>query len=164
MNLSEMKRIAHTMVEHGGLLPEFVTDDFEFTIVAHPTSHPAAGRPQSASEILPGLERARDLFRYPDEYGPGDGLKTIVRSITAEGDRVVVEAETHAVPRANPADRYTNFNVAIYVFRDGKVAQARIYEDTAYVQTQLPDALIDSIAGRRPIGGDRPYTEDTPRA
>jgi ketosteroid isomerase-like protein len=134
MDVSEIKRIAQTMAEKGGLVPELVTDDFEFTIVAHPTSHPAAGRPHPASEILPGLERARELFRYPDEYGQGDGLKTIVRSITAEGNRVVVEAETHAVPRASPADTYTNYTVAIYVFRDGKVAQARIYEDTAYVQ------------------------------
>lgn len=151
MDLSEMKRIAQTLVDNGGLVPELVTDDFTFTIVAHPSSHPAAGRPQPASAILPGLERTRDMFRYPDEYGPGDGLKTIVHSMTAEGDRVVVESETHAVPRANPAERYTNYNVAIYVFRDGKVAQARIYEDTAYVQRQLPDGLIDAIAGRRPI-------------
>ena len=145
MDLSEMKRIAQTMVEHGGVVPELVTDDFEFTIVAHPTSHPAAGRPLPASQVLPGLERARKLLRYPDEYGQGDGLKTIVRSITAEGDRVVVEVETHAVPRANPADRYTNYNVAIYVFRDGKVAQARIYEDTAYVQAF--ERLRQAIAG-----------------
>lgn len=134
MDLSEMKRIAQTMVENGGLVPELITDDFEYIIVAHPTSHPAAGRPHPASEVLPGLERAKEMLRYPDEYGQGDGFKGIVRSITAEGDRVVVEVETHAVPRANPADRYTNYNVAIYVFRDGKVAQARIYEDTAYVQ------------------------------
>jgi ketosteroid isomerase-like protein len=134
MDLAQMKRIARTMAESGGLVPEFLTDDFEFIVVAHPTSHPGAGRSHPASEILPGLERARQLLRYPDEYGPGDGLKAIVRSMTAEGDRVVVEVETHAVPRANPANRYINYNVAIYVFRDGKVAQARIYEDTAYVQ------------------------------
>jgi ketosteroid isomerase-like protein len=138
------------VAENGGLVPEFVTDDFEFTIVADPTSHPAAGRHLAAIEVLPGLERARKLLRYPDEYGPGDGLKTIVRSLTAEGDRVVVEVETHAVPRANPAERYTNYNVAIYVFRDGKVARARIYEDTAFVQTQLPRGLIDTIAARQP--------------
>jgi ketosteroid isomerase-like protein len=134
MDLSEMKRIAQTMVEKGGVVPELVTDDFEFTIVAHPTSHPAAGRPHPASEILHGLERGNEVFRYPDEYGQGDGFKAIVRSITAEGDRVVVEAETHAVTRAKPADRYTNYTVAIYVFREGRVAQARVYEDTAFVQ------------------------------
>jgi ketosteroid isomerase-like protein len=134
MDLSEMKRIARTMVESGGLVPDLVTDDFAFTVVAHPTSHPAAGRSHPASDILPGLERVKETLRYPDEYGSGDGFKTVVRSITAEGDRVVVEAETHAVPRANPDLRYTNYNVAIYVFREGKVAQARIYEDTAYVQ------------------------------
>ena len=145
MDLHDMKRIAQKMAEHGGLLAEFVTHDFEFTVVAHPTSHPAAGRPLPASEILAGLQRARELLRYPDEYGPGDGFKTIVRSITAEGDRVVVEAETHAVPRANPADRYTNYTVAIYVFRDGKVAQARIYEDTAFVQRF--ERLRQAIAG-----------------
>jgi len=134
MDLSEMKRIARTMAETGGIVPELVTDDFEFTVVAHPTSHPAAGRPHPASVVLAGLERAREVFRYPDEHGQGDGFKTIVHSITAEDDRVVVEVESQAVPRANPAGRYINHNVAIYVFRDGKVAQARIYEDTAYVQ------------------------------
>lgn len=134
MEPADMKRIARTMAESGGLVPELVTDDFEFIVVAHPTSHPAAGRPHPASEILSGLERAREMLRYPDEYGPGDGFKAIVRSITAEGDRVVVEAETHAVPRAHPSDRYTNYTVAIYVFREGRVAQARVYEDTAFVQ------------------------------
>jgi ketosteroid isomerase-like protein len=134
MDLTEMKRIAGTMVESGGLVPELVTDDFEFTVVAHPTSHPAAGRPHPASEILSGLGRATEMMRYPDEHGPGDGFKAIVRSITAEDDRVVVETETHAVLRANPAHRYTNYSVAVYVLRDGKVAQARIYEDTAYAQ------------------------------
>jgi ketosteroid isomerase-like protein len=139
MDPSAMKRIAQAMIENGGLVPDLVTDDFEFIVVAHPTSHPSAGRALAASEVLPGLERARAMLRFPDEYGHGDGLKTIVRSMTAEGDRVVVEAETHAVSRANPADRYTNYSVAIYVFRDGKVAQARIYEDTAYVQMFASD-------------------------
>ena len=134
MDLDDMKRIAQRMVENGGLVPELVTDDFEFTVEAHPSSHPAAGRPHPASEILSGLERVEEIFRYPDEYGPGDGLKTIIRSMTAQDDRVVVEAETHAVLRANPAARYTNYIVAIYVFRDGKVARARIYEDTAFLQ------------------------------
>jgi ketosteroid isomerase-like protein len=134
MDLDDMKRIAQAMVENGGLVPGLVTDDFEYTIVAHPSSHPAAGRPHPASEVLAGLDRAGEMLRYPDEYGPGDGLKTIIRSMTADDDRVVVEAETHAVPRANPGGRYTNYIVAIYVFRDGKVARARIYEDTAFWQ------------------------------
>ncbi len=133
MDLDDMKRIAQAMAENG-VHPGLITDDFEYTIEAHPSSHPAAGRPHSASEILSGLERAKEVFRYPDEYGPGDGLKTIIRSMTAEDDRVVVETETHAVPRANPAGRYTNYIVAIYVFRDGRVARARIYEDTAFWQ------------------------------
>jgi ketosteroid isomerase-like protein len=133
MDLDDMKRTARTMAENG-VDPALVTDDFEYTLEAHPSSHPAAGRPHSAREILSGLDRANEAFRYPDEYGPGDGFKTVIRSITAEGDRVVVETETHAVPRANPAGRYTNYIVAIYVFRDGKVARARIYEDTAFWQ------------------------------
>jgi ketosteroid isomerase-like protein len=129
MDLDEMKRMAQTMAEIG-VDPGLVTGDFEYTIEAHPS----AGRPHSAGEILSGLERAGEVFRYPDEYGPGDGFKTIVRSMTAEDDRVVVETETHAVPRANPARRYTNYIVAVYVFREGKVARARIYEDTAFWQ------------------------------
>lgn len=152
MDLAEMKRIARRMADHGGLDPELITDDFEFTIVAHPTSHAVAGRPLRASEVLPGLKRAREMLRYPDEYGPGDGFKTVVRSMTAEGDLVVVEAETHAVPRANPTARYSNQNVAIYRFRDGKVAEARIYEDTARAQAFERDShLLSEIrTGARP--------------
>lgn len=134
MDLDDMKRIAQAMVENGGVAPGLVTEDFEFTIEAHASSHPGAGRAHPASEILSGLESAKQAFRYPDEYGPGDGFKNIIRSMTAEDDRVVIEAETHGVPRANPAASYTNYTVAIYVFRDGKVARARIYEDTAFVQ------------------------------
>lgn len=134
MDLGEMKRVARSMAESGGVVPELITGDFEFTVVAHPASHPAAGRSHTGGDLVRGLERTKEVFRYPEEYGPGEGLKTIVRSLTAEGDRVVVEAETHAVPKANPAGRYTNYTVAIYAFRDGKVASARIYEDTAYVQ------------------------------
>jgi hypothetical protein len=78
-----MKRIAQKMVENGGVAPGLVTEDFEFTVEAHPSSHPAAGRPHPASEILSGLESAKEVFRYPDEYGPGDGFKNIIRSMTA---------------------------------------------------------------------------------
>lgn len=153
MDLSEMKRIAQAMVEGGGLVPELATDDFEFAVEAHPSSHPAAGRPRSAGEMLYGLERAKERFRYPDEYGPGDGFKSIIRSMTAEDDRVVVESETHAVPRANPAGRYTNYTVAIFVFRDGKVARARFYEDTAFVQAFErgdPTAISEVNTAREP--------------
>lgn len=133
-NLEDMKRVARAMTESGGVARGLVTDDFEFTVEAHPSSHPAAGRPHAASEILAGLESVEEMFRYPDEFGPGEGFKTVVRSMTAEDDRVVVETETHAVLRDNPARRYTNYSVAIYMFRDGKVARARIYEDTAFLQ------------------------------
>jgi ketosteroid isomerase-like protein len=149
MDLDEMKRMAQAMTE-SGVDPGLVTGDFEYTIEAHPSSHPAAGRPHSAGEILAGLEHAKEVFRYPDEYGPGDGFKTIIRSMTAEDDRVVVETETHAVPRANPAGRYTNYIVAVYVFRDGKVARARIYEDTAFWQAFQrgdPEAMSAINAG-----------------
>ena len=134
MDQADMKRIAQTMVENGGFDPKLVTEDFEFSIEAHPTSHVAAGRPHPASEMVPGLERLKELFRYPDEDGPGDGLKTIIRSLTAEEDRVVVEAITRGVPKADPSRLYVNYIAGVYVFRDGKVAKARVYEDTAFAQ------------------------------
>jgi len=40
-----MKLIARTMAENGGVAPGLVTDDFEFTVEAHPSSRPATGRP-----------------------------------------------------------------------------------------------------------------------
>jgi hypothetical protein len=46
-----MKRIAQTMAENGGLVPGLVTDDFEFTVEAHPSSHPVAGQAHPASVL-----------------------------------------------------------------------------------------------------------------
>jgi hypothetical protein len=68
MDVDDMKRMAQAMAENG-VHPGLVTDDFEYTIEAHPSSHPAAGRPHSAGEILAGLERAKEVFRYPTSTG-----------------------------------------------------------------------------------------------
>ena len=74
MDLDDMRRIAQTMAENG-LHPGLVTDDFEYTIEAHPSSHPAAGRPHPASEIL-RRARARQggsLFRLHPAPEPRAG-------------------------------------------------------------------------------------------
>lgn len=53
-----------------------------------------------------------------------------VLGVTAEGDRVAIEAEGHA--ELKDGRIYNNRYHYLFVFRDGKVAQAKLYNDTAH--------------------------------
>ncbi|WP_319449719.1 MULTISPECIES: nuclear transport factor 2 family protein [unclassified Mycobacterium] len=113
--------------------PEAVTDDFEFSIQADPSSHAAASRVLTRDALLPGLAATRETFRFPDDGPAGDGLRQTVRSITAEDDRVVVETVAEGVLKSDPTRKLKNRGVFVYEFRGDKVARLRVYEDTAYV-------------------------------
>jgi ketosteroid isomerase-like protein len=53
-----------------------------------------------------------------------------VLGVTAEGDRVAIEAEGHA--ELKDGRIYNNRYHYLFVFRDGKVCQAKLYNDTAH--------------------------------
>jgi uncharacterized protein (TIGR02246 family) len=63
------------------------------------------------------------------------GLRFSIRSLTAEGDRVAVEAESDGV-HASGRHYHNTYHFLIRV-RDGKIAELREYLDTALVQEVL---------------------------
>jgi ketosteroid isomerase-like protein len=128
--------------------PEAVTDDFEFSIQADPSSHAAANRVLTRDTLVAGLAATKNTFRYPDDGPAGDGLRQTVRSITAEDDRVVVETVAEGVLKSDPTRKLKNHGVFVYEIRDDKVARLRVYEDTAYVTAFWKDensAISDAV-------------------
>jgi ketosteroid isomerase-like protein len=66
-----------------------------------------------------------------------DGLKLIVHSIIAEGDRVAVECESYGV-LSGSGKVYNNTYTFQFIIRDGKIARIREYMDTEHVNDVLP--------------------------
>jgi ketosteroid isomerase-like protein len=62
----------------------------------------------------------------------GDGARMIIHGVTAEGDRVAVEAES-IFPLKN-GKTYNNTYHFMIGLRDGKVFSVREYNNTAYVR------------------------------
>jgi ketosteroid isomerase-like protein len=59
------------------------------------------------------------------------GIKVTIDTITAEGDRVIIEARGSARSKAGKA--YDNSYCIVITVRDGKIAQVREYLDTELV-------------------------------
>ena len=73
-----------------------------------------------------------------------DGFQPIIRTVTAEGDRVAVEWEGNAVLANGKA--YANQYLMLFTFRDGKICQVNEYFDT-----KLADEVMwPMVAGYRP--------------
>jgi ketosteroid isomerase-like protein len=53
-----------------------------------------------------------------------------VHGVTAEGDRVAIEAEGHA--ELTNGKTYRNRYHYLFIFRGGKICEARLYNDTAH--------------------------------
>jgi ketosteroid isomerase-like protein len=60
-----------------------------------------------------------------------DDVNMIVHGITAEGDRVAVEAEAHA--DLTNGKHYNNTYHFLFQFRDGKICHAKEYNNSAHV-------------------------------
>ena len=58
--------------------------------------------------------------------------KITVFGVTAEGDRVAIEAEGHA--ELTNGKVYRNRYHYLFFFRDGKICRAKLYNDTAHAQ------------------------------
>ena len=61
--------------------------------------------------------------------------KITVDGVTAEGDRVAIEAEGHA--ELTNGKIYRNRYHYLFVFRGGKICQVRLYNDTKHVADTL---------------------------
>lgn len=80
----------------------------------------------------------RGTFRSEDFLAVSRGFAAMfkrpstitVLGVTAEGDRVAIEAEGNA--ELNDGRFYRNRYHYLFKFRDGKVCEARLYNDTAH--------------------------------
>jgi ketosteroid isomerase-like protein len=82
------------------------------------------------------LSRA-EFMRLVERFGARlDGPVTLtIEGVTAEEDRVAVEAQAHA-PLKN-GKIYRNTYHFLFIFRDGKICRAKEYNDTFHVQEVL---------------------------
>jgi uncharacterized protein len=68
-----------------------------------------------------------------------NGFNISVLGMTAEGDRVAVEAESRSYTTANKL--YNNFYHFLFVFRDGKVILGREYTNPSHAIEVLGDVV-----------------------
>lgn len=88
-----------------------------------------------------GTHRFAGTFKGRDElvkqlFAPlgaelADGIKVHIDSLTAEGDRVVMEARGEALTKSGQS--YNNNYCIVVTLREGKVAQVREYLDSELV-------------------------------
>jgi ketosteroid isomerase-like protein len=68
-----------------------------------------------------------------------DGLKLTIKSLTAEGDHVVLEGESYAI--AANGNIYNNTYSYHFDIRDGKIQTVREYSDTHHGLTSVGDLM-----------------------
>jgi ketosteroid isomerase-like protein len=97
------------------------TDDFQFWF-------PGEGRGFQTRE------QCQETFASIFDIFP-EGLIFTLYEMTAEGDRVALEAESHGVHKSGK--NYNNHYHFLFRMRDGKIAEIREYGDTAHARSVL---------------------------
>jgi ketosteroid isomerase-like protein len=93
-----------------------------------------------ASDSVPGLKGIKSKAAFEEQcksFGsvvPG-GVKLTVKGMTAEGERVAVEAEVRAV--TSKGQNYNNLYHFLFEMRNGKVQAVKEYCDTLLVKETL---------------------------
>jgi ketosteroid isomerase-like protein len=77
-----------------------------------------------------------DLVKGIGENAP-NGIKITAGHITAEGDRVAMEAESYG--EISNGKVYNNFYHMLHTIRDGKLVSVKEYMDTQHVQDVFGD-------------------------
>jgi ketosteroid isomerase-like protein len=122
MSTEQNRKIAIAFVEsmpRTGIDGNVVTDDAQWWV-------PGTG----------WLSRAQ-FMKLVEGFGERvDGPVTLtVEGVTAEGDRVAVEAQAHAALKNGKI--YRNTYHFLFIFRDGKICQAKEYNDTLHAREVL---------------------------
>ncbi|CAA0120192.1 Uncharacterised protein [Mycolicibacterium vanbaalenii] len=126
MGIEQNKTIARELVlglspEHGDTAFDLLHEDAVWTVMAHPESFPVAGD-MAKAEFVEHIKRFRQAI-------PG-GIQITVTGVTAEGDRVAVEAESTAtLSNGRILNQFYHF---LFEIEDGEVRRAREYIDTAH--------------------------------
>jgi len=83
----------------------------------------APGRGEFGNDTFSKMARGfAGMFKSPS--------KITVHGVTAEGDRVAIEAQGHA--ELTNGKVYRNTYHYLFVFRDGKICQGKLYNDTKH--------------------------------
>ena len=126
MGIERNKRIARELVQglgshHGDTAFDLLHEDASWTVMAHPESFPVSGD-MAKAEFVEHIKRFRQAL-------PG-GIEITVTGVTAEGDRVAVEAEsTASMPNGRTLNQFYHF---LFEIEGDKVRRAREYIDTAH--------------------------------
>ena len=100
---------------------ELCTDDFVFWFPG------ANGGFQTREQCRKTFDSIFDIFP--------EGLIFTLYEMTAEGERVALEAESHGVHKSGK--QYNNHYHFLFRMRDGKIAEIREYADTAHARGVL---------------------------
>jgi ketosteroid isomerase-like protein len=90
------------------------------------------GSGRFSTEGAKPIERMKTVIVDPMPQFQGGGITFEVHALTAEGDRVAAEVETHAV--INGGRPYNNHYHMLFEIRDGRIAVIKEYTDTAYAR------------------------------
>jgi len=129
MGVEQNRQAALRMLEAVGArdvatLGDLMSDDATWWTIGRGPREAATPRADFL-ETLPAV--MGQLFAGP--------VRFTVKGVTAEGDRVAVEADSEA-ELAN-GKTYANLYHFLFVFQDGKIAAVREYNDTAYMNASF---------------------------
>ncbi|TWO69987.1 nuclear transport factor 2 family protein [Caenimonas sedimenti] len=103
---------------------DLMADDIAYWLGGKPGTNATAGRVHTKQEMA-------DIFRRMTRALKDGRLRMTVKNTTAEGDRVAVEAESYG-ELLNGRVYNQEYHVVMTI-RNGKIAAAREYMDTAHV-------------------------------
>ena len=137
MGIEENKRIARELIDalgraDTGKVLELYAEDFELWT---PGSLPFSGV-HTREEVAPMMDGVLGIFP--------SGLTFTITGMTAEGERVAVEAESHG-QHASGALYHNRYHFLI-VIRDGKIRRLKEYMDTLHAQ----EVFVESAAAEHP--------------
>jgi len=85
----------------------------------------APGRGEFGNDVFAGMASAfAGMFKSPSQI--------TVHGVTAEGDRVAIEAQGNA--ELTNGKVYRNTYHYLFVFRDGKICRGKLYNDTQHAK------------------------------
>ena len=116
-------------------LAELYAEDFEIWTAG---TLPFSGT-RGKAEALAGMDFVASLFPK--------GIRFEIVAMTAEGERVAVEAESHGIHASGLP--YHNRYHFLVVIRDGKIRRFKEYMDTMHAD----EVLVKASRGGRPEGG-----------
>ena len=128
MGIAENKQLARRFIDAisrgdiEGIQKSFAKDGTVWTIGTMPISGTF-----SADQVAEASHRVLDLFP--------EGLRITIKGMTAEDDRVAIEAESHG--RHKSGRDYANVYHFLMRVRDGKITEWREYMDTMHANDVL---------------------------